>query len=553
MPTHITEIKEPVSVNEANLLESQSTIDCTSSERKTAIKEQDDEIGSDSTTTSSSSLQENNSSWQNPDYFSSSFKEYIFVATCMIANLLNQAGQSQVLSAMNVISDSFHSSTGGQTWLMASFPLVSGSFILISGRLGDIYGLKRMMIGGFIFMIIWSLICGFTNYAHSDTFFIVARAFQGLGISFILPNVMGLVGNIYKVGTLRKNVVISLIGIMAPTGSCFGALWGGLIVTENPKQWPWIFYAYAVAAAVCLVMGYYTVPDNIPTNVNGFTMDWIGSVLGVIGLILFNFVWNQGPIVGWEKAYIIVLLIVSVIFLIAFFVYEIKYAKVPLLPKAVTQNGHILTILTVLFLGWGSFGIWTFYYFAFQLNLREYSPVWSGGTFFVFIIFGTVAATTVALTIKKVGPAILLFFSAIGFTCGSIIMSVTPVHQTYWRNTFGMQIILVFGMDLPFPASSIILSDYLPMQYQGMAVSLVNTIVNYSTSLCLGMGTTVERQINKSGDDLLKGYRAALYFGVGIAGLGACIAFLNVCHDIWSKRNAKDPKDLQRCGTGSNI
>lgn len=42
----------------------------------------------------------------------------------------------------------------------------------------------------------------------------------------------------------------------------------------------------------------YTCPKNIPTNVNGFKMDWIGSVIGVAGLIIFNFVWNQGPIVG---------------------------------------------------------------------------------------------------------------------------------------------------------------------------------------------------------------------------------------------------------------
>lgn len=299
-------------------------------------------------------------------------------------------------------------------------------------------------------------------------------------------------------------------------------------------------------------MALYSVPNCIPTNVHNFAMDWIGSIIGVVGLILFNFVWNQGPVAGWDKAYIIVLLIISVLFLVAFVVYELKYPISPLLPVEVTKNGQILTILSILFLGWGAFGIWTFYYFAFQLNLRDYSPVWVGGTYFMFIIWGTIAALIVAFTIKKVGPAILLFFSALGFTMGSLMLSVTPIHQMYWRMNLGMQIILCFGMDLSFPASSIILSDHLPMQYQGMAGSLVNTVINYATSLCLGMGTTVERQINKSGEDLLKGYRSALYLAVGLGGLGSCIAFINLCYTLWMKRRDR-LADLKSVSTDDSV
>ena len=359
--------------------------------------------------------------WQNPDYFSSCWKEYVFIMSCMLANLLNQAGQTQVLSTMNVISDSFNSDDKKKPWLMASFPLVSGSFILVSGRLGDIYGLRITLIWGCIIMTIWSLICGFANYSGSDAFFIVCRSFQGLGISLVLPNIMGLVGNIYKVGSMRKNIVISLIGCMAPTGATFGGLWGGLIVYEDPKQWPWIFYAYGLASFVNLLMILYSVPKTVPTNVNGFKMDWIGSVLGVLGMIIFNFVWNQGPIDGWEKAYVIVLLIVSTLLLIAFFMYEIKWAKNPLLPPEVTQNRQIITILTSLFFGWGSFGIWTFYYYSFNLNLRHFSPLWAGSTHFIFIIFGTLAAFFVAFFMKKIGPSIIFCLSSIGFTCGCLL------------------------------------------------------------------------------------------------------------------------------------
>lgn len=501
------------------------------------------------TDSSSETLEDDSSPWQNLDYFSSYWKEYLFVLTCMLSNLLNQAGQTQILSTMNVLADSFNTDSSKKTWIMASFPLVSGSFILISGRIGDIYGLKKTFICGCVVMIIWSLICGFSSYSSNVSFFIICRAFQGLGVAFVLPNAMGLVGNIYKVGSLRKNVVISFIGMCAPTGAALGSVWAGMITYEDKTQWPWIFYSYAIVAFINLLMAYYSIPNNVPTNVNGFKMDWYGSILVVVGLVLFNFVWNQGPIVGWKTGYIIALLIISIFFLVAFFVFEIHYAKSPLLPPEIVKNRHIITILSSIFMGWGSFGVWTFYYYAFQLNLRHYSTVWVGATYLFFILWGTTVAFVCAFTIKHVGAPVILFLSSIGFTVGSVMLSVTPVHQSFWKMTFGMEIILPLGMDFSFPAGSIILSNFLPMQYQGMAGSLVNTIMNYSTSLCLGMATTVETQINKSGQDLLKGYRAALYFASGLAGLGIVISFLYLCETIYINRKERLAAKKEDYGT----
>lgn len=480
-----------------------------------------------------------NSKWQKADYFDSSFQEYLFIFSCMMSQLLNQACTPQTLAIMNIISKSFKSDGKNQSWLMASFPLVSGSFILISGRIGDIYGLKWSLVGGYIFFILWSTISGLTKFTGSDTFFIVSRAFQGLGIAFILPNVMGCVGNIYKPDSHRKNIVIALIAGCAPLGAFLGAIFSGLIGTKNEDQWPWSFYAMAIASAINLAATIYSTPNTIPTNIHNFSMDWAGSGLAVVGLILFNFVWNQGPIVGWDTVYIIVLLIVSVIALIAFFTYEVKFAEVPLLPKVITEDRHMIMILMALFVGWGSYGIFSYYYFSFLLNLRHYSAMWAGGTYFMFAIWGCVASVVVGIFIKRLTAAVILFISMVSFVVGCIMLAVTPVHQTYFRMNLGSMIILSFGLDMSFPAAAIILSDGLPMQYQGMAGSLANTMVNYSMSLCLGMGTTVETEINKDGDHLLKGYRGAEYLAIGLAGLGCVLSTIYLCEKLWAKRKDK--------------
>ena len=78
-----------------------------------------------------------------------------------------------------------------------------------------------------------------------------------------------------------------------------------------------------------------------------------------------------------------------------------------------------------------------------------------------------------------------------------------------------------------------------------MAGSLVNTVINYSASLCLGMGGTVEHQINKSGNDLLKGYRAAIYLGIGLASLGFLISVTYMLENLWNQRRKCEKKSLE--------
>ena len=84
---------------------------------------------------------------------------------------------------------------------------------------------------------------------------------------------------------------------------------------------------------------------------------------------------------------------------------------------------------------------------------------------------------------------------------------------------------------MSFPAATLILSDAVKKEHQGIAASLVATVVNYSISLGVGFAGTVEVHINNGGKtkaDLLRGYKGALYLGVGLAGLGlvVCLVFL---------------------------
>lgn len=83
---------------------------------------------------------------------------------------------------------------------------------------------------------------------------------------------------------------------------------------------------------------------------------------------------------------------------------------------------------------------------------------------------------------------------------------------------------MLSSMDISFPASATILSDAVPAGYQGVSASLVNTVINYSIAIGLGIAGTVEAQVNYDGNQVLEGYRAAFYVSVGLASVGCGIA-----------------------------
>lgn len=82
-------------------------------------------------------------------------------------------------------------------------------------------------------------------------------------------------------------------------------------------------------------------------------------------------------------------------------------------------------------------------------------------------------------------------------------------------------------MDISFPASTTILSDAVPIKHQGASASLVNTVINYSIAIGLGIVVTVEAEASDHGVDLLRGYSAALWTSVGLAALtfGIAVAY----------------------------
>jgi MFS family permease len=138
------------------------------------------------------------------------------------------------------------------SWLIARYSLTVGTFVLVSGRLGDTFGHKFMFLIGFSWFAVWSLVLGLSWYSN-HVLFIFVRGFQGIGPSIVLPNGLAIVGSTYSPGP-RKSMVFALFGACAPGGAIIGAAFASLL---NLAWWPWTFFSFAMVLAVVVVASYF--------------------------------------------------------------------------------------------------------------------------------------------------------------------------------------------------------------------------------------------------------------------------------------------------------
>lgn len=243
---------------------------------------------------------------------------------------------------------------------------------------------------------------------------------------------------------------------------------------------------------------------------------------------LTNQTHSQAPVVGWGEPYEYILLIIAIFHFASFILWEAKYAKVPILPVDLWKAPSFSAITAVLFLIFMSLGIYLWYAVVFLLNIRNFSAVLLGCAWIPMAFFGVGAAFLAAWAVPRMPAQILVAVGCVGAAATNVLLATTPVHQTYWAMFLPAMILVAFTGDMVFAAGQIIASSGVARRHQGAAGSLIGMLFTYGMSTGLGFAGTVERYTNPDGTNLLKGYRAAVYLGIGFAVGGLIIDLLFV-------------------------
>lgn len=450
----------------------------------------------------------------------------IFVSLMALTQALTQSALAQTLVPFTYISNTLEVESSGEiSWFTASYSLTVGTFILIAGQLGDLFGYKKLYLIGYAWFGLLSLICGFAAFAKNAIFFDIMRALQGLGPAICVPNSLALIGNYFPHGSHEKNLALSIFGGVAPLGFQIGAVFSSLLAQF--AWWPWCFWIIGIVNFIIVGLGAFFIPAGVHGQEIGSwkDFDYYGSFVGVIGLILFNFAWNQGPVVGWDVTYVYILLIIGTLAIAAFFYVELKISKRPLVPSEVL-TGDTGLVLACIITGWSCFGIWVYYTFQFSEIILHQSPLIASAQMIPTMFAGIIAGLATTYLLKYLSTSVVMTIALCFFLIGSCLMGTRPESQVYWAQKFPSTILTCFGMDISFPAATIVLSHHLKKEHQGVAASVVATCVNYSISIGLGIAGTVQRYVDPEDLKTLKGIRCAFYTGMGLAGLGVLVGLI---------------------------
>ncbi|GFF51660.1 uncharacterized MFS-type transporter C1683.03c [Aspergillus udagawae] len=474
-----------------------------------------------------------------PSAFSSTFQEAVFILVIGLSQLFSVGGLGNAAFSVQEISLSLNTTSNGQmSWFLAAYSLCGGVSVLVTGRLGDHFGHKYVFLFGWMWMALWSLVSGF---AKDIVLFDIARGMTGIGNGALVPNSFALLARAFPPFSVKKNIAFAFLGFCAPSGYIFGGLIGAAFAEK--LTWRWGFWFWAIGCLVLGVVTYFIVPHSVGSPIPGLSIkqfDFIGTILGVSGPILFSFAWNQASVVGWQEPYVYALLIVG-IFLIVLFVLSQSRVQAPVLPNTLWTRKGFSPVVAAMWFGWMSFGIFLYYTTIYILTVHRAQPLTAVAQMVPLVIGGLFATASVGLFIAKVPAQYIFGVSMFSFLIGNLLMSFANYSPVYWAFIFPACLLVVGGPDLSFASSGILISNAVLPEEQGVAGSFVSTVVQYSISIGLGIAATLEAHVNNGGKDIVRGYRGALWLGIGFAAVAFVIVLFFVRDTRFDKKdNEKD-------------
>jgi EmrB/QacA subfamily drug resistance transporter len=192
--------------------------------------------------------------------------------------------------ATPAIIEDFHAGVNDVVWVTSAYLLAYAVPVLITGRLGDRYGPKKLYLVGLTVFTLASLWCGLTNTIEG---LIIARVVQGLGASMITPQTMAIITRIFP--AQRRGAAMALWGATAGVATLVGPILGGVLV--DGLGWEWIFFINIPVGLIGFALAWRLVP-TLETHSHHF--DWVGVALSGVGMFLLVFGIQEGEQLGWD-------------------------------------------------------------------------------------------------------------------------------------------------------------------------------------------------------------------------------------------------------------
>jgi EmrB/QacA subfamily drug resistance transporter len=411
-------------------------------------------------------------------------------------------------------------------WVVNGYMLTYGGFLLLGGRLGDLFGHRRLFLTGITLFTAASLACGL---ATTQWFLVGARSIQGIGGAVASAVSLSLMMNLFTEASDRAKAM-GVFGFVAAGGGSLGVLLGGVLT--DALDWHWIFLVNVPIGAIVFALSLKLLPAaRIESHAR--RLDIAGALTVTASLMVAVFAIVNGDRVGWTSTRTLGLLAVSVALLAAFLGIEARTDS-PLVPLRLFRLRNVATSNMIGVLWAASMFAWFFLSALYLQQVLGYSPLHVGLAFLPSNLI--MAAFSLGLSAKLVmrfGIRPPLSIGLLLAAAGLLLFARAPVDGSFVVDVLPSMILLGFGAGMALnPVLLAAMSDVEPSE-SGLASGIVNTSFMMGGALGLAVLASIAAArtdtLRASGDlppaALTGGYHLAFVvgaiFAAGAALLGA--------------------------------
>jgi EmrB/QacA subfamily drug resistance transporter len=394
-------------------------------------------------------------------------RRWIALIVLLLGNLMIVLDATIVNVALPSIRDDLAMPEASLAWVVNAYLLTFGGFLLLSGRLGDLFGHRRLFLGGITLFTLASIGCGIAN---SSEMLIAARAVQGLGGAVISAVALSLVLLLFPEPAERVKAM-AVFGFVAAGGGSIGVIAGGVLT--DALDWHWIFLVNVPVGIAVLGLARALVPADTPAG--RARLDVGGALLVTGALVLAVYAIVNGNRDGWTSGQTLGLLGTAAVLFIAFLILELRI-ETPLVPLGLFRQRNLATANIVSVLWAAALFAWFFLSALYLQTVLGYTPLEVGLSFLPSNLI--MAAFSLGLSARVVMRFGLRVPLAVGLglvAVGLLLFARAPVDGTFAVDVLPSMLLLGLGAGLGFNPVLIAAMSDVPPEQSGLASGVMNT------------------------------------------------------------------------------
>ncbi len=407
-------------------------------------------------------------------------RRWIALIVVCFAMLMNILDQTIVNVALPTIQRDLHFSQATLAWVIDAYLITFAGALLLAGRLGDLFGRKKVFLVGVALFTVASLACG---AADSQILLISARFVQGLGAALSSSVILAIIVADFPVPRERAKAMSSYI-IVAVGGGSLGLLIGGYVT--QALSWHWIFFINIPIGVATFIAGATLIEENTGIGLRA-GLDVAGAVLSTAGLMLAVYAIVSSSRYGWSSTHTVGFGAAAIVVLAAFLLLESRLST-PMMPIPVMRSPGLLA--SSLVRGLMVVGMYSTFFIGvlyFQ-HILGYDPIRTGLAFLPQTL--SVALMSAGLTnriVGRLGPKLTTLIGLAVLSGGLTLFISSGVHTAYFPHLFVAVLLVGLGAATAFaPLLSMALAN-VPARDAGIGSGIVNVSQQVAAALSVAV------------------------------------------------------------------